>query len=492
MSILVLGTASHVGKSTVVAALCRVLANRGIAVAPFKSQNMSLNSYVTRSGEEIGIAQAMQAFAARVDPTADMNPILLKPKGEKVSQVVLMGKPYKDLPIAAYYRETEYLLSMAVQSARRLIHQYGNIVAEGAGGAAEVNLYSRDIANILLERELKLPILLVADIERGGVFAQVCGTLSLLPDDVRPYIKGIIINKFRGDPALFAAGIQIIEELTKVPVLGVLPMLSLPLPSEDSLSLGDKRAGDYPVTIAIVRFPRISNFTDFESLETAATVRYVLPGTPLDGYDCIILPGTKNTVEDLIVLHESGTATEVLKARSRGIPIIGICGGYQMLGREVVDDGIESREGATPGLGLLPVITRFSRYEKTTEQVVRTATGTGPILSAIGTVRGYEIHMGETERGAAREAFSGEGAVSEDGLVIGTYLHGLFENSSAVFALLSFLYAGKGLTYTPPAEGSETDPYDALATEFERHVRIDPILALFEAVRAGKAGDFPI
>jgi adenosylcobyric acid synthase len=480
MSVLVLGTASHVGKSTIVAALCRVLTNRGIAVAPFKSQNMSLNSYVTHDGAEIGIAQAMQAFAARLEPAADMNPILLKPKGEKVSQVVLMGKPYKDLPIAAYYQETAYLLSIAAISARRLIHQYGNIVAEGAGGAAEVNLYSRDIANILIERELKLPILLVADIERGGVFAQLWGTLALLPDDIRPYVKGIIINKFRGDPELFTAGVKIIEELTQIPVLGVLPMLSLPLPSEDSLSLGDKRAGDYPIKIAVIRFPRISNFTDFERLEQAATVRYVLPGTPLDGYDCIILPGTKNTVDDLIVLHESGTATEVLKARDRRTPIIGICGGYQMLGREVVDDGIESRQGVTPGLGLLPVITRFSRYGKTTEQVVRTASSKEPILSAMGTVCGYEIHMGETDRGAAEEAFSGEGAVTEDGLVIGTYLHGLFENSSAVSALLSFLYSKKGLAYARPSGESDTDLYDALAEEFERHVTIDPILALFE------------
>jgi adenosylcobyric acid synthase len=479
MSVLVLGTASHVGKSTVVAALCRVLANRGIPVAPFKSQNMSLNSYVTRDGAEIGIAQAMQAFAARLEPTADMNPILLKPKGEKVSQVVLLGRPYKDLPIAEYYQETEYLLAAAVASAHRLIRQYTHIVAEGAGGAAEVNLYARDIANILIERELKLPILLVADIERGGVFAQLFGTLALLPDDIRPLVKGIIINKFRGDPALFEAGVEIIEEQTGVPVLGILPVLSLPLPSEDSLSLGDKRPGNFPVRIAVIRFQRIANFTDFERLEQAAMVSYVLPGSPLDGYDCVILPGTKNTVDDLRILHESGAAGEILKARRRGIPVIGICGGYQMLGREVVDEGIESVCGVSAGLGLLPVVTRFSRYEKTTEQVVRTACKTGPILSAMGTVSGYEIHMGETERGGANEAFLGEGAVSDDGLVIGTYLHGLFENPSAATALLVFLYSRKGLTYSQPSEACR-DLYDALADEFERYVTINPILALFD------------
>lgn len=479
MSLLVLGTASHVGKSTVVAALCRILVNRGIQVAPFKSQNMSLNSYVTRDGAEIGIAQAMQAFAAKLEPEADMNPILLKPKGDQLSQVVLMGRPYKDLPVSRYYQETEYLLSSAVGAAHRLIQQYGHIVAEGAGGAAEVNLYSRDIANIRIERELRLPILLVADIERGGVFAQVYGTLELLPPDIRPLVMGVIINKFRGDPALFEDGVRIIEETCRVPVLGVLPHLSLPLPSEDSLSLGDKKPPDHPVKIAVIRLPRISNFTDFEALEPYASVVYITPGSSIAGYDCIILPGTKNTVDDLRVLVESGTAGEIHAARQRGVPIIGICGGYQMLGLEVIDDGVESGRGRYEGLGLLQVITRFSRYEKITEQVTRTASPAGPILSAIGTVQGYEIHMGETERIGDDEAFSGEGAVAADGMVIGTYLHGLFGNPNARNALLSFLYAGKGLEFIPPSPGRGGDPYDQLAEEFERYVRLDPILPLF-------------
>ena len=480
MSLFVLGTASHVGKSTVVAAVCRVLSNRGITVAPFKAQNMSLNSYVTRDGAEIGIAQAMQAFAARLDPVAEMNPVLLKPKGDQVSQVVLMGRPYKDLPISSYYQETDELLSCAVGAARQLIDTYGHIVAEGAGGAAELNLYARDIANIRIERELMLPIILVADIERGGVFAQVYGTLELLPPDIRPLVRGIIINKFRGDPALFEDGVRIIEDLCGIPVLGVLPYLSLPLPSEDSLSIGDKKAHDRPVRIAVIRLPRISNFTDFECLERSATVVYVSPGFPLTGYDCIILPGTKNTVDDLRMVQETGCAEEIRAARERGVPVIGICGGYQMLGLEVIDDGVESCRGRYEGIGLLRVITRFSRYEKTTEQVTRTASASGPILPGVGTVRGYEIHMGETERTGDDEAFSGEGAVSEDGLVIGTYLHGLFENVSARNALLSWLYAQKGLEYIPPDEGGGQDLYDQLAMEFERHVQVDPIIALFE------------
>jgi adenosylcobyric acid synthase len=481
MSLFVLGTASHVGKSTVVAAICRVLSNRGIVAAPFKAQNMSLNSYVTRDGAEIGIAQAMQAFAARLDPSAEMNPILLKPKGDQVSQVVLMGRPYRDLPISSYYQETDTLLSCAVEAAARLRDRYGHIVAEGAGGAAELNLYDRDIANIRIERELRFPIILVADIERGGVFAQVYGTVELLPPDIRPLVCGIIINKFRGDPALFADGIGILENLCGIPVLGVLPYLSLALPSEDSLSIGDKKAHDLPVRIAVIRLPRISNFTDFESLERSATVAYVSPGFPLTGYDCIIIPGTKNTVEDLLVVQESGCAEEIRAARERGVPVIGICGGYQMLGREVIDSGVESCEGRYQGIGLLRIVTRFSGYEKTTEQVTRTASSTGPILPGFGTVTGYEIHMGETEREGDGEAFSGEGAVSGDGLVIGTYLHGLFENASARNALLSWLYAQKGLEFVPPEAGVRQDLYDQLAAEFERHIRMDPILSLFAA-----------
>jgi adenosylcobyric acid synthase len=480
MSVFVLGTASHVGKSTVVAALCRVLSNRGITAAPFKAQNMSLNSFVTQDGAEIGIAQAEQASAARLEPEADMNPILLKPTGERVSQVVLMGRPYRDIPILDYYQETEVLLSHAVRAAERLMNRYGHIVAEGAGGAAEINLYDRDIANIRIERELGLPIILVADIERGGVFAQVYGTLELLPPDIRPLVMGIIINKFRGDPALFEDGIRIIEDLCGVPVLGVIPFISLPLPSEDSLSIEDKKACDHPIRIAVIRLPQISNFTDFESLERSAMVVYVRPGLPLAGYDCIIIPGTMNTVDDLRIVNESGCAAEIHAARERGVPIIGICGGYQMLGLEVIDEGVEPSYVHYEGLGLLRTVTRISKYEKTTERVTRTASAVGPILPSVGTVKGYEIQADKTERTGDDEAFYGEGTVSQDGLVIGTYLHGLFENSSAANALLSFLYAQKGLEYVPTDEKTWHDPYEHLAAGIERYVKLDPILTLFE------------
>ncbi|HQC00078.1 MAG TPA: cobyric acid synthase, partial [Methanospirillum sp.] len=246
MSVMVLGTASHVGKSTMVAGLCRILRRKGITTAPFKSQNMSLNSWVTDDGGEIGIAQAMQAHAAGIQPSVDMNPILLKPKGDKRSQIVLLGKPVRDVHIQDYYKVTDNLLDVALEAARRLKDRYGALVVEGAGGAAEVNLFGRDIANTGLARALGFPIILVADIERGGVFAQVYGTISLLPDDIRPLVKGVIVNKFRGDPALFADGMGILEDLTGVPAIGLVPVTSVDIPSEDSLSIADKKAGDAP------------------------------------------------------------------------------------------------------------------------------------------------------------------------------------------------------------------------------------------------------
>jgi adenosylcobyric acid synthase len=477
MSLLVVGTASHVGKSVTVAAICRCLVNRGIPVSPFKAQNMSLNSYVTEDGGEIGIAQAMQARAARLEPRTEMNPILLKPKGDCVSQIVLLGRPYKDVPITEYYKETDQLLKQALAAYAVLEKHYGQVVVEGAGGAAELNLYDRDIANIRLAQALNVPIVLVADIERGGVFAQILGTLDLLPGDVRPFVRGIIINKFRGDPGIFAPGIRIIEERAGIPVLGVVPYCTIPLPSEDSLSIADKQARDAALRVAVIRFPHISNFTDFELLERYASVTYVPPGAPLADFDCIILPGTKNTVEDLLHLCRSGGDAEITRARERGVPIIGICGGYQMLGSEIVDSGVESKAGTYRGIGLLDCVTRFGGYEKNTRQVKRRANDVPPILMSIGDVTGYEIHMGETELRTCRQAFTGDGAVSEDGLVFGTYMHGLLTNPQAVNALLSFLAAKKGVAPTPVPE-NEADPYDALAQLFEKHVRVDELVRI--------------
>jgi adenosylcobyric acid synthase len=474
---MVLGTASHVGKSTIVAGLCRAFRNRRITNAPFKSQNMSLNSWVTADGAEIGIAQAEQARAAGVEPTAEMNPVLLKPKGDMVSQIVLFGRPYKDVQIGEYYRETDALLERAVGAFRHLEERYGTVVVEGAGGAAEVNLYDRDIANIRLARVLRLPILLVADIERGGVFAQAFGTVSLLPDDIRPLVAGIIVNKFRGDPSLFDSGVKALEDLCGVPVLGVVPYADMGIASEDSLSIGDKQARESPIRIAVIRLPHISNFTDFELLERHAAVTYVKPGEPLAGYDCIILPGTKNTIDDLAVLRAAGTADEICRKREAGVPVIGICGGYQMLGTHLADAGYESGEPAeAEGLGLLDLTTTFSAYRKTTRQFRTRAAPVPPILSRFGEVEGYEIHMGESRRGDCREAFDGDGAVSDDGLVFGTYLHGIFTRPAAAVALLSYLAERKGLD--PAGLGAFRDPYDDLAALLEEHLDMERIVGL--------------
>jgi len=444
--IVVLGTTSHSGKSTFVAALCRLLSDRGLKVAPFKSQNMSLNSWVTKNGSEIGIAQAVQAWAARVEPTEFMNPILLKPKGDRTSQVIVLGKPVADKSAEEYYRDINDLKVVVDRSLRELEKEYDYIVVEGAGGAAEVNLFDRDLANIYVARYLNAPIILVGDIERGGVFASLFGTVQLLPEDIRPLVMGLVINKFRGDPAILESGLVKLEEITGVPVLGVMPYLDLDIPSEDSVSLGDKKArpAGEQVEIAVIRLPRISNFTDFEPLERQAHVRYVSLSEPLGHPDAIIIPGTKNTVSDLREMQEKGMADQI-KSRA-DTPVLGICGGYQMLGQEIIDSGIEDTAGTIPGLGLLDAVTRFDLYEKRTVQVKKTVTGSGPILEPIRgqIVTGYEIHMGVTSP-KGQKAFSDDGAVSESGMVIGTYLHGLFENENFCNAFLDFLSRRKGL-----------------------------------------------
>ncbi|KAF1075574.1 cobyric acid synthase [Methanogenium sp. MK-MG] len=481
MSLMILGTASHVGKSITVTAICRILTNYGYRVAPFKSQNMSLNSYVTTSGDEIGIAQAVQAFASRTIPSAEMNPILLKPKGDGESQIVLLGKPFRDVRTGEYYTETDFFLNTALQAFWNLQDAYEMVVIEGAGGAAECNLYDRDIANVLLAQELSLPIILVADIERGGVFAQVLGTLMLLPDDVRQHVRGIIINKFRGDYRLFEDGKQFLEDKSGIPVLGVIPYFDIPLPSEDSLSINDKKTDKTGIRIAIIHLPQISNFTDFEVLEQQASVEYVQPGAMLSSFDCIIIPGTKNTIADLQYLYDSGCADQIHAAHEAGTHIIGICGGYQMLGKTISDSGHESRVGTYQGLGLLDITTTFSEYTKTTVQVTRTPLDHSPILQRMESVSGYEIHTGDTSVGHCRRAFEDEGAVSDDGQVFGTYMHGLFLNRTAVHALLSCLSDKKGTEYIPAESANpiyDDTVYDTVARRFEQSLDVQTLIAI--------------
>jgi adenosylcobyric acid synthase len=486
--IIVLGTTSHSGKSTLVAALCRILSNRGLRVTPFKSQNMSLNSWVTAKGSEIGIAQAVQAWAARVEPTEFMNPILLKPKGDRTSQVIVLGKPLADKSAEEYYRGIDGLKQVVDDALDHLRKEYDYIIVEGAGGAAEINLFDRDIANIYVAKHLQAPIILVGDIERGGVFASLYGTIQLLPPQVRSLIKGLVINKFRGDPAILQPGLEELEKLTGIPVLGVLPFLNLPIPSEDSVSLEDKKTAgqDDLAEIAVIRLPRISNFTDFEALERFARVRYVPLGEPLGNPDAVIIPGTKNTVSDLAEMKKSGTDQQILALAQNDIPILGICGGYQMLGREIIDCGIEDTFGTVQALGLLDAITRFDLYEKKTVQARKKVTGGGPILEHIHgqEVCGYEIHMGVTIH-SEETAFSDDGAVASEGLVIGTYLHGIFENENFRRAFLDYLYSrrstgqksktGEGQRYkTKPTE--KTDVYDDLALAVESNLDMDKIL----------------
>ncbi len=487
--LLILGTASHVGKSAVVTAICNIL-SKDYKVAPFKAQNMSLNSWITKDGKEIGIAQAIQAKAAGIEPTADMNPVLLKPKGDRMSQIIILGEPYADKNAGEYYDSIEMMHDILRGSLERLGSEYDIIVMEGAGGAAEINLYERDIVNIGTARLTDAPIILVGDIERGGVFASLYGTIELLPADVRANVCGFIINKFRGDPKILESGLREIEERTGIPVLGVLPYFDIKIPSEDSVSIEDKSKskpkskskskltigeGNNDVEIAVIRFPRISNFTDFEPLENAAHVRYVELGDELGEPDAIILPGTKNTISDLSDLKKSGMDARIRELHGK-IPIIGICGGYQMLGKTIIDSGIEGDKAAQyEGLGLLDVTTTFDEYEKTTVQVTKTVTGNDAILGSIKgeEISGYEIHMGSTE--SCAPVFGDDGCIDESGLVIGTYLHGLFENENVRHALLSHLHERNGIKYVPQVAASELDAYEELADVVRKHVDMERV-----------------
>lgn len=470
--IMVAGTSSHAGKSVIASALCAIF-SRTYKTTPFKAQNMSLNSWITQDGGEIGIAQAIQAHAAGIEPTVDMNPVLLKPKGDRTSQIVVLGKPYADRTAGEYYHSIEKAQKVVAGALDRLGQEYDVIIMEGAGGAAEINLYHRDIVNIGAARLVSPDIIIVGDIERGGVFASLYGTYTLLPDDVKAMVKGFIINKFRGDMEILRPGLSQLEELTGIPVLGVLPYTNIRIPSEDSVSIGDKTHldGEHDIDIAVIQFAHISNFTDFEPLEDVANVRYVKPHENLQNPDLIILPGTKNTTADLIEMQMSGMDKQVI-AMSGKVPVIGICGGYQMLGASVTDSGIEHDAGIVDGLGLLDIETVFDEYEKTTVQVTKQVTCGGKMLDSIvgKTVQGYEIHMGQTKRISGDAVFGDDGCMSEDGLVFGTYLHGLFANEDVTDALMGYLHKKNGTTYAKNPKRADADVYRELGEFFEEHV----------------------
>ncbi len=458
-AIMVAGTSSHVGKSVITAAICRILAKRGYSVAPFKAQNMSLNSYVTEDGKEIAVAQAFQARACGIEPNEFMNPILLKPKGHGVSQLVLLGESVGDFTVREYYSTIPKLKKVVEEAYRWLEEEYDVIVIEGAGGIAEINLYDRDLANIHTARIAKPATIIVGDIDRGGVFASLYGTFSLLPDDVRSLVSGFVINKFRGDPSLLEPGLRELERLTGVEVLGVVPYVTLNFTPEDSVSLEDWKGEG---RIAVVRLPRISNFTDFVPLKGFG-VEFVWKKR-LEEYEVVIVPGSKDTVADLKELKDSGMAEEI---RRFGNPVIGICGGYQMLGRELVDEGVEHGRVRVKGLGLLDAVTVFRDYRKVTRRVRRRVNGNAVILERIRgeTVEGYEIHKGRTV--ARNPIFEDEGCASEDGRVWGTYMHGLFENANVLRALGDFLGVKVKI---------ERDWVEEFTRVVEERVRLDPIL----------------
>jgi adenosylcobyric acid synthase len=458
-TLLVAGTASHAGKSTVVAGLCRLLSRNGVSVAPYKAQNMSNNAraVVTPDGDwgEIGVSQYAQARAANVAPTTDMNPVLLKPRGDGESQLVIHGEAVGHYEAGTYYDEHwERARKAAVESYERLAKEHELIIAEGAGSIAEINLHDRDLANVETAEFADASILLLGDIERGGVFASLYGTLELMPDDLQKRVRGCVITKFRGDSALLEPGINELEARTGVPVIGVLPYDDPGLPAEDSLSLPDDDEsavfGDEDgvppgetITIGVPRLPHISNFTDLEPLARIHRVRvaYVPPHSKLTGVDAVVIPGTKNTVDDLLTLKDAGF-DDALAAFSG--PVVGICGGYQMLGERITNAAVEGTGQADTiqGFSLLPVETRFS-CEKQVQQVTVEVGGTGPIDGATGTVSGYEIHMGQTSSIASLDRPLGNQSAATE-LVLGTYLHGIFENESVCDAFLNAISQATG------------------------------------------------
>ncbi|UCF95048.1 MAG: cobyric acid synthase [Desulfobacterales bacterium] len=484
----VLGTGSDVGKSIIVTALCRSLANQDVKVAPFKAQNMSNNSGVTPEGLEMGRAQIVQAEAARLPPQVDMNPILLKPTSEIGSQVVLLGKVAADHTARDYHKKKEHLFATAAAALQRLQADHELIILEGAGSCAEVNLMAHDIVNLRMAEYAQAPVVLVADIHRGGVFAQIIGTLECLSPGQRDLIKGFIINRFRGDIGLFDGGVRWIEQKTGKKILGVLPWYDhIHIEPEDSVVIENPRKvflGNRNVpAIAVIRLPHISNFTDFDPLAAlqGVEVYFLEKVQDLSPFRAVILPGSKNTRFDLDWLKSSGWTAELTSYTSRGGHVLGICGGYQMMGNCVHDPGgLEGRPGSTDGLKLLPVET----YLKAPKTTTRTRFAWDDVGGS-----GYEIHMGHSRRlGGApllrvfeRNSASCEdedGCLSPDNRMMGTYIHGLFDNPGITRLWLASI--GLDAVETRDIEGFDARDrqYDLLAEHFEKYVDIESIIAM--------------
>lgn len=455
--LMIQGTSSSVGKSVLAAAFCRIFYQEGYLVSPFKAQNMALNSFVTAAGGEMGRAQVVQAQAAGVEPEVRMNPILLKPSGPTGSQVVIMGVSQGNVTALRYHGEYQRMTWPFVKDALHgLLDEFEIVVIEGAGSPAEVNLKSNDIVNMRVAMEADSPVLLVADIDRGGALASVVGTLELVEPEERALIKGIIFNKFRGELALLQPALDFIEERTGIPVIGVVPYFKIRIPDEDSVALNEAMekpsvCSSEQLDIAVVRFPYISNFTDFDALldETDVSVRYVTEAANLGKPDLIILPGSKNTLADLRFLHESGLGALLQKLHEQEVPLIGICGGYQMMGRTVMDPlHSESELEEMVGLGILPMVTEFYPQKHTVQSKGTILSECDFFATCTGeTVVGYEIHMGRSTMDEGQSPLfnlTSNGVSYADGLqagnAYGTYLHGIFDNDSLRTALLVWLW----------------------------------------------------
>jgi len=477
-SVMVVGTASHAGKSVLVTALCRILSRRGVRVAPFKSQNMALNSYVCRDGSEIGRAQVVQAEAAGIEPEVDMNPILLKPTNNRQVQVVLHGRIYQTMSAGEYYEQKSLFLEKALESFHRLASRFDVIVLEGAGSAAEVNLKERDIVNLPFAKAVGSPAVLVADIDRGGVFASIVGTFALLDDEERDLIRGFIINRFRGDLRLFSGGPEFLEKRTGRPCLGVLPYIeSLRIDQEDSVSLEEHQSRAGVFRVGVIRLPHISNYTDFNPLEciSGVTLEYLSEPDKSGPIDLLIIPGTKNTIADLRWLIDRGFKKLLLDVLERGGWVLGICGGYQMLGQKVSDPNGAEEGGVQAGLDFLPVDTELDINKVTVQSRGRTFLGPA--------VAGYEIHMGITDHLKSINPFLVKEDGQKDGAVLGrlagTYFHGLFENDNFTEKFLTVVAESRRIEWRPgPVRYSKEAEYDRLAAVAREHLDIERILGM--------------
>ena len=497
--IMIQGTMSNAGKSLVTAGLCRVFKQDGYKVAPFKSQNMALNSFITKEGLEMGRAQVMQAEACGIEPSVNMNPILLKPTNDVGSQVIVNGEVLGNMSARDYYKKKTELIPHIMEAYNNLAKEYDIIVMEGAGSPAEINLKENDIVNMGMAKLVNSPVLLVGDIDRGGVFASIAGTLMLLEEDERKMIKGTIINKFRGDVNILKPGLDMIEEITKTPVVGVVPYMELDIDDEDSLSERFNNKGTVDlIDIAVIRLPRISNFTDFNTFEyiPGVSLRYVKSVRELKDPDMIILPGTKNTMEDLKWLRESGLEAQILKQAAKGKVIFGICGGYQMLGMELSDPFNVESGGTMAGIGLLPTKTIFEE-EKVRTRVSGNFNEVSGILAELSYVEfeGYEIHMGQTtydfneEELTTIDNVNGEDIIKNDGLykdnVYGSYIHGIFDKEEVSKAIVESLCIHKGIDYssisTVDIEKYKEEQYDKLAEGIRNSLDMKAIYKILES-----------